>query len=98
MGRLMDSAMFEKAASCMGEYSMDLEMDCCEDVEENIETDETSMSKIQVLPKVSYALITTILWVVNDASPANNLQFGESYLHPPPLIRDIPVEVQSFRI
>ena len=100
MDRLMDSALFGEAETCMGEYAMDMdmEMECCEDLEEAIETDETSMVKVLEMPNVSNALIATILWVVNDQFPTNNFQLGNSYVDPPPLIRDIPVEVQSFRI
>ena len=100
MDRLMDTAFNTHAESCMGMEMGDLEMEmeCCEDTSNDVETDDTFLTKVQDNPQPVFALVEVILWEISNESLVTNNPVTNNYTRPPPLIRDIPILVQSFRI
>ena len=101
MGRLMDTALIKSARSCLGmeEMEMDIKMDCCEDTSEIIKTDDTSLTKIQESPQPVVTVVWVhVFWVLVKETLITNNSITNNQLRLPPLIRDIPILIQSFRI
>lgn len=100
MGRLKNVSFYEEAHSCMKLAGMDdsCPMDCCKDTSEEFRIDDLQTTSFDFTLQTQYHLLWTSSLTVDLPLLAFESRFFlQSHPYKPPLIvRNIPVQVQSF--
>ncbi|GAB4508544.1 MAG: hypothetical protein Tsb004_07160 [Allomuricauda sp.] len=97
MGRVMDISLFAHADDCG--MDMDMEKSCCDDESFTVQGQEDlkiSFEKFDLDQQVFLVSFVRTYFQVFEIDPEESSSFSE--YNPPPLIRDVQVLDQTFRI